>query len=142
MGIAAFRLFVQGVASMAKFAPLPGEAGPNFFVEAGMRIFVDLTTAIRHPIGHRIVGKLLPFAEARSSVLLQTLATDPRLQVRSSGRWSFIRRAIAFATHLHLPRYLLQALFRPQVARQRVLALQQQLQQQCLSPLPPVRLHV
>ncbi|HEU5226655.1 MAG TPA: PEP/pyruvate-binding domain-containing protein, partial [Ktedonobacteraceae bacterium] len=130
MGIAAFRLFVSGAASMAGFDPGPKERGPNFFVEAGMRLFVDLTAAIRNPIGRRILGFLLHFGEARSAVLVQALQSDPRLRVRAAGRWSFIRGAIGAFARLHIPQSLLLALFRPTAARRRVLALRQQLQQQ------------
>ena len=129
MGIAAFRMFVSSVVQMANFDPGPEDRGPAPFIEAGMRLFVDVTTALRHPIGRRILGFLLPFAEARSSVLLQTLEDDPRLHVISARPWSFIRRAIAFATRLHLPRNLFQALLRPEAAHQRVLGIQRQLQQ-------------
>src|SRR5207253_1771105 len=89
MGIAAFRLFASGAVRLAGFDLGPKETGPGFLVEAGMRLFLDLTGGIRNPIGRRIIGFLLPFGEALSSDLIQVLQSDPRLQVRSSGRWGF-----------------------------------------------------
>ena len=128
MGIAAFRLFVSGVVRLAGFDPGPKETGPGILVEAGMRLFIDLTVGLRNPIGRRLIGFLLPFAEARVSAPLQALEADPRLRVRPSGRWSFVRRAIPFVARIHVPRYLFQAILRPDAARQRVLGLRQQVQ--------------
>lgn len=134
MGIAAFRLFVSSAVRLAGFDPGPKETGPSFMVEPGMRLFIDVTGALRNPIGHRLLGFMLPFGEARSAVLLQTLEPDPRLRVNSSGRWGFVRGAITFVTRFRLPRYLLQALLRPGAAHQRVLRIKQQLEQQLSIP--------
>lgn len=134
MGIAAFRLFVSSIVRQAGFDPGPEERGPAVFIEAGMRIFVDITGALCNPIGRRIIGFILPFAEARAAAPVQALESDSRLQVRPSGRLSFIRRAILVVTRLHIPRYLLQALLYPYATHQRVLALRHQLQQQLSVP--------
>ncbi len=128
MGIAAFRLFVSGVVRLAGFNQGSQESASGPLVEAGMRIFIDLTGGLRNPIGRRLIGFLLPFGEARASAPLQALLSDPRLQVRPSGQWGFVRRAIPFAARIHAPRYLFQAIFRPGAARQRVLGLRQRLQ--------------
>lgn len=134
MGIAFFRLFVSGAVKLAGFDLGAKESGPSFLAEAGMRLFIDLTGGLRNPIGRRIISFLLPFAEAQASAPLQSLLSDPRLHVRFSGYWSFVRRAIAVAIRLRLPLYLLQALLHPPAARQRVLRLRQQLQQQLAVP--------
>src|SRR5579885_2231742 len=130
MGLSFFRLVASTLAQLAGF---PAE--PRFFVEAGMRLFFDITGALRNPIGRRFVSFALPFAEARSSASTQVVQSDPRLQVIPSRRWSFIRRAIILVPRLHIPRYVLQAILRPAATRRRVLALQRWLQQQ-LSPSP------
>ncbi|HZU04125.1 MAG TPA: PEP/pyruvate-binding domain-containing protein [Ktedonobacteraceae bacterium] len=134
MGIAAFRRFGLGIVRLAGFDPGQNETGPGFLVEAGMRLFIDMTVGLRNPIGRRIIGFLLPFGEARAAAPIQALESDPRLRVKSSGRWSFVRRAITFVTRLRFPQYLLQALFRPAAARQRVLGLRQRLLQQLSVP--------
>ncbi len=135
MGIAALRLSVSGVVRLAGFDPGPEETRPGILVEAGMRLFIDITGALRNPIGRRLLGFLLPFAEARASAPLQALESEPRLRVRPSGWWGFARRASSFAIRLYIPRYLLQAIFRPVAARQRVLGLRQQLQHLLTVPL-------
>ena len=134
MGIAFFRLFVSGVVELVGFDPGASESGPGFLAEAGMRLFIDMTGGLRNPIGRQIIGFLLPFGEARASAPIQSLLSDPRLRVRFSGYWSFVRRAIGAIIRLHLPRHLLQALFRPELAHQRVSGLRQQLQQQLSVP--------
>jgi phosphohistidine swiveling domain-containing protein len=134
MGLAAFRLFFSGVVRMAGFEPGQKETGPSFFIEAGMSLFFDITGGLRNPIGRRVIGFLLPFIEARSSGPLQALQSDPRLQVKSSGRRSFVRRAIVVVTRLHIPQNLLRAIFHPAAARQRVFGLRQQLQQELSVP--------
>ncbi|HET9920479.1 MAG TPA: PEP/pyruvate-binding domain-containing protein, partial [Ktedonobacteraceae bacterium] len=134
MGIAVFRLLASSIMRQAGFDPGINEMGPGFLVEAGMRFFLDITGALRNPIGRRLASFLLFYAEARSAVLVQSLLADPRLRVKPSGRWSFVRRAIVAIIRLRLPRYLLQALFRPEAAHQRVLRLRLQLQQQLSVP--------
>lgn len=135
MGLALFRLVTSPIARLAGFPPASPEVGPNFLAEAGMRLFIDVTGALRNPIGRRIINFILPFAEARSFTSTQAVQSDPRLQVIASRRWSFIRRAIVLLTRLHIPGHILQALLRPAAARQRVLALREWLQQQL--SLPP-----
>ncbi|GCE24237.1 hypothetical protein KDK_80370 [Dictyobacter kobayashii] len=87
MGIATFRLLVSGIVRLVGIVSGPDETGPNFLVEAGMRLFLDLTGGLRNPIGRRIIAGLLPFAEARSAVLVKALVSDPRLRVRPTGIW-------------------------------------------------------
>jgi rifampicin phosphotransferase len=128
MGMAVFRLVAGSAAEVAGFGPQPD--GPRFFVEAGMRLFLDITAGLRNPIGHRLLSFVLPFGESRSAVLLQSLQSDPRLSVRPSRRWSFIRRAIAIVTRLRMPLYLLQAILYPAATHRRVSGLRQRLQPQ------------
>jgi pyruvate,water dikinase len=134
MGIAAFRLFAGGGARLAGIDLKHNETGPAFLVEAGMRLFLDVTGALRHPLGRRLINFVLPFMEARSAALVDALQRDPRLRVRRGGRWRFVRRAGAAVMRLGVPRYLLQAIVRPAAARQRVLGLQHRLQHQLAVP--------
>jgi pyruvate,water dikinase len=139
MGIAAVYLLASAAARLAGAHPRvdPGsrEARPGFLVEAGMRLFADITGAMRNPIGRRMLNFMLPFAEARAAVLVRALEADPRLRVSRGGRWRVIRGLIAAARRLHLPRYLLQALLRPGAARRRVLRVRQRLER--ILTIPP-----
>jgi pyruvate,water dikinase len=101
---------------------------PTFLVEAGMRLFVDLTGALRNPIGRRLLGFALAYGEARSAAAVQPLLGDPRLALRPGGRWRFVRGAIHFATRLRVPRYLLQAIIRPDATLLRVCGLRARLE--------------
>ncbi|WP_201364015.1 PEP/pyruvate-binding domain-containing protein [Dictyobacter formicarum] len=138
MGMSVFRLFASSIAKLAGFNP--GESGPGFLIEAGMRLFLDITEAIRNPLGRRVIGKALPFGEARSAVMVQALESDHRLQVKAAGRWGFVWRAASFITRLQLPRYLLQAIFRPQATHKRVLGIKSRIEQQLTLP-PHASLH-
>jgi pyruvate,water dikinase len=135
MGAAIPRLVAAAGARLVGRDPGPRGVGPAFLVVAGMRLFVDLTSAIRNPIGRRLVGFMLPFGEARSAVAVQSLLAEPRLAMRPGGRRRFIRGAIAFAVRLHFPRYLLQALLRRAAAHRRMLGLRPRLER-CLSARP------
>jgi pyruvate,water dikinase len=134
MGLAVFRLIASGGARLVGVAPAQNETGASFLAAAGMRLFFDITGALRHPIGRRILNAVLPVVEARSAVLVQALQGDPRLSVGSGGRWRFARRAMSAATRLRVPQYLLQAIVHPRAAQRRVRALQHQLQQQLSLP--------
>jgi rifampicin phosphotransferase len=70
-------------------------AGPPALVEAGMRLFVDLTPVIRDALGRTIVVSMMSMGEARSSVVLERLAADPRLPVTERSRARTLRRIIA-----------------------------------------------
>jgi pyruvate,water dikinase len=134
LGLALFRRIAAAGARLAGRDPGPKGGGPAFLVEAGMRLFVDLTGALRNPIGRRLLGFALPFGEARSAVAVQPLLGDPRLALRPGGRRRFVRGAIHFATRLRVPRYLLQAILRPGAARLRVRGLRARLERRLTLP--------
>lgn len=135
MGLALFRMIASTLVRLASFPPPENGAEPRFFAEAGMRLFIDITGALRNPIGRRILSFILPFAEARSFAPIQAVQSDPRLRVIASRRWSFIRRTIILMLRLHIAARILQAIFRPAAARRRVQALREWLQRQLsLSP--------
>ncbi|QBD83042.1 phosphoenolpyruvate synthase [Ktedonosporobacter rubrisoli] len=130
MGIALYRHFAASGVRLAGFDPGPRESGPGFLIEANMRLFIDITTALRNPLGRRLLSAILSIGETRSAEILKTLMIDPRLPVATSRRWNFIRRALLATIRLHLPQNLLQALISPQAARQRVRELYPKLQQE------------
>lgn len=126
-GIAATRLIVSGVARVATGDGGHPDTGPSFLKEAGMRLFVDIPAALRHPFGRPLARFLLGHGEARSAALIDVLRSDPRLVEGSTGRGRFAWRAISTAVRLRVPVYLLGAILRPQAARRRVLGLQHRL---------------
>lgn len=51
----------------------------DVFGLAGERIWIKISDLIRHPLGYRVMMRLLPFIEPGSAQVVQLLASDPRL---------------------------------------------------------------
>jgi pyruvate,water dikinase len=79
MGIQFFRLLATAVYRAFGAVVSDSAAGRSALVEAGMRLFVDVTPAVRDRFGRRAFTSILTAGEARSSVVLSRLAADPRL---------------------------------------------------------------
>ena len=116
MGIAAFRLFGSAIAGLFDLAPREPLIGPGILVEAGSRLFLDVTAALRTKIGRRLLIAAAGFAEARSSVLFQQLTTDVRLSLKPTPRWRMIRAFGSFAVKTRAPLHIVQALLKPSSA--------------------------
>jgi pyruvate,water dikinase len=131
MGIAAARLFASCGAELFFAAPVADPLiGPSVFAEAGDRPFVDLAPALRSRVGRMLVPRMLDVMEARSAVVFRQLCDDPRLTVRSTSWWSFVRRLLAVATRYRIPLHILQGLIWPAAERRRVELVGQRLQSQ------------
>ena len=78
MGRAAFRLIGTSVATVAGHPPADRYRGPSGFVDAGQRIFVDITPILRHPRARRVAVRVAGVMEARTKAVLQHLEDDPR----------------------------------------------------------------
>jgi pyruvate,water dikinase len=95
MGIQFFQLL--GTSAFRKFgANVPNaRAGPAGLVEAGMRLYVDVTPIMRDRLGRRIFESITRFGEARSSVVVTQLAADPRLEPTRNPSRQTLRRIVA-----------------------------------------------
>jgi pyruvate,water dikinase len=119
MGIEFCRLFGTGV-SRALGAQLRDQAaGPGIIVEAGMRVYLDLTAVLRDPLGHRLLISAAAVGESRSSVVLPQLADDPRLSVRRGSRVSSVLRIVRVLRRTGVLRAALGTLRAPEAARSR-----------------------
>lgn len=114
MGLAAFRL-------------MGTKRGPWLYLEAGQRLYLDLTPVLRSKAGRRSTLKVLGIADAASVPLLRVLADDPRFAgvkaPRGSGSWGsgswrpeFARLGGSFALLGQLPAGFARAIFRPDSA--------------------------
>ena len=120
MGLQTFRLIGSAFATIWSRPPSDPVAGTAVTVEAGMRLFLDLTPLVRHPVGRRFVVAAMGQMESRSRGAFVALATDPRLRVRPARRSSLL----AFAHDVWrtgAPRMALRALARPDRTRTAVL---------------------
>ena len=73
MGLAGFRVLASAASEVLGFPVADPLAGPTRYVEAGQRLFVDLTGVLRSPAGRRLMPRVLDFMEARSAVVLRRL---------------------------------------------------------------------
>jgi pyruvate,water dikinase len=130
MGIAAFRLVGSSGAIFFKLPTRDIQAGPAIFHEAAQRLFIDVTIALRSAIGRSLLVQAASVMEARSAPIFQRLASDPRLSLTSTSRWPFIRKLITVMVPAGIPYRLLEALFRPAAARERIWRLRDRLETQ------------
>jgi phosphohistidine swiveling domain-containing protein len=120
-GIAAFRLVGAGASRMFGFPVTDPLAGPNPFAEAGDRVFIDVTTAVRSRVGRAILPRVLGVMEARSAAVFLNLFDDPRFSVTQPSRLPFLRHVgVGVGLKYHVPVHLIGALLRPSHARARI----------------------
>jgi phosphohistidine swiveling domain-containing protein len=97
--------------------PLGG--APAVTMAAG-RLFVDVTTPLRNPVGRLLLPRVLDVMEARSATLLRALSDDPRFAPVPSSRWDAVGPLAGVAAASRLPFRLLSALADPDAAHRRV----------------------
>ncbi len=119
MGIQFFQLLGSGVYGAFGARIADAVAGPPGLVDAGMRLFVDVTPVMRDRFGQRAFGSILSAGEARSSVVLRRLAADPRLAPTDVPTLRSLWRITAGLMRIGLPRAALQVLRRPLPMRAR-----------------------
>lgn len=130
MGVQAFRLISSaGTAFALGRLPRDPVAGQPFVVESGQRLFLDTTEILRNPLGRDVIIRLLGGMEAQSGRIFQKLIADPRLTLRTTSRWSTVRRIIPIALRTGIPLKFVRTLLRPQAARQRIADLETYLRQ-------------
>lgn len=120
MGIATFRLVGSMVAGLFDLPIRDPLRGPSVLVESGSRLFVDVTAALRTKMGRRLVLGAMSFGEARSGVLIQQLIADPRLALKPMPRWRVLRAFGSLAAKMRAPLAILQIVFKPARAVERM----------------------
>jgi rifampicin phosphotransferase len=119
MGLQAFRLVASAMVTLAGRPPHDIDAGPAFFTEAGGRLFLDITTALRSTFGRRVLDLALRNMEARTAPILRQLAADPRLPPVRTPAWRILRAVLPVLIRGRTPLRIVQALVRPGIARAR-----------------------
>lgn len=131
MGLAAFRALSSGF-SMSSGGPVTDPlTGSANLVVAGQRLFIDVTGALSHPVGRKLLPRALDLMEARSAVILRELARD---QVVTGSWWSFLRRVLPVVAHYRVPPRLVHGLLRPTQARARLARFSGELQRRIDPP--------
>ncbi|MGM7776264.1 PEP/pyruvate-binding domain-containing protein [Arthrobacter sp. KNU-44] len=120
MGLAGIRLMGSSVADAAGFRVPEPRDGPSPYYEAGQRIYFDLTSVFRSEAGRAIVPRIFDVMEARSAAIVRGLFEDPRFAVTSKTPFKLLRHVGPIVLRFRLPEILLRALFRPDVALDKV----------------------
>ena len=116
-GSSVFRIIASAASREVFGAPVAEPlAGPAGLQELGGRAFIDITPALRSPVGRVVLPRVLDVMEARTAVVLRSLITDPEFSVRGS-RVRFARGALRAAARFRMPPTALLALARPAAAR-------------------------
>jgi len=129
MGMAVIRLLIASGVTLAGFPPPDRLAGPAFVKEAADRLFLDLTPMLRSTFWRPLLIQVMGHMEARSGVVLQRLASDPRLTPVHTPRRIIFRKVLTLLVHTKAAPiiYLVQALLDPKALRKRFSHLQEQL---------------
>ncbi len=120
MGLAGIRLMGSSVADAAGFRVPEPRDGPSPYYEAGQRIYFDLTSVFRSKAGRAIVPRIFDVMESRSAAIMRGLFEDPRFAVTSKTPLKLLRHVAPIVVRFRLPEILLRALFRPDVALDKV----------------------
>ena len=119
MGIQGLRLVSTSMATAFDNAPADPLAGVGAIVVAGHRLFGDVTPVLRHTLGRKLFLTATRFMEARTRALVEEMAHDPRLSTAGSSARPLVARIVKAAARNHVPARILQAITRPDAARQR-----------------------
>ena len=116
MGLAGFRRLASSASEVLGFPVADPMAGPTRYVEAGQRVFADVTGVLRNRIGRALLPRVLDIMEARSAVVLRQLSNDPRLSTTPGSVFPVVRRILRIAARFMLPITALRAFVRPDAA--------------------------
>ncbi|WP_214402662.1 PEP/pyruvate-binding domain-containing protein [Pseudonocardia lacus] len=120
MGISAFRV-IGATGSRVGFGfPADERSGPAAMTTAGGRVFVDMTLALRNPVGRRIVPAVFSVMEARSAVVVRALLERPEYAATSRSPLPFARRVLRVLVRFAVPVQVARALVSPAAARRRI----------------------
>ncbi len=115
-----FHLIGSGIAAGVGYPQPDPLAGPPVVLDAGQRLYLDVTQLLRNKIGRRLLIGAAGFGEARSAPIFKQVISDPRLSLIPTKRWLLIRAIGSVFEKTRAPLYALQALFWPKAAVKRV----------------------
>ncbi|MFJ8965738.1 PEP/pyruvate-binding domain-containing protein [Lentzea sp. NPDC102401] len=122
MGRAVFREIAQSALEI-----VIGDPKSKSYVEAGERMFFDVTKALQSKVGREFVTRLLGVMEARSSKVLRGLFDDPRFAIRNSSPAPALKRVLRLARRFHVPVTAMKALANPEKAVRNALLLEREI---------------
>ena len=120
MGLQTFRLLSTAFATAVGRPPQDVDAGASILKDSGLRLWIDLTPAIRNSATREIPVRALSVMEARSEGVFRALFADARL---APHRGSRLRTGLTLAgvlLRLGVIPTIVGAAFRPDAARERL----------------------
>ncbi|WP_433501880.1 PEP/pyruvate-binding domain-containing protein [Pseudonocardia halophobica] len=138
-GQGAFRVLTGSIARLFGVAVTDVRAGAPVLTVAGERLLVDVTGALRHPVGRIVIPRLFDVMEARSAAVLRRVLADPAFAVLPGRRLRFARALARVFRRFRVPPRLVGALVAPDRARRAVDAAVGDLRDRLddRGPLPP-----
>ena len=130
MGIRAFQLLGSAMATLVGSPPRDPHTGPAFFAEAGGRLFLDITRALRSEVARGLIERATRIGEARTTPILRSLADDPRLAPVATPPWPILRAALLLLIRGRIPLRAARALLRPAAARDGIARLEREIRAQ------------
>ena len=126
MGLEPFRILGETIQSaFTGRRMVPGETSATsqfrLVVDAGMRVYIDVTPILRDPLGSLAIERFTALGEARSSVIFHRLAADPRVAQQAGSRASSLLRLLRVGLRSGIPVSILRALAAPDRTRERLL---------------------
>ncbi len=144
MGASFFHLVASAGTRLAGFPPRDILLGPGFVVDAGDRLFIDVTPMFRSTLFRPLLLQAMAQMEARSGPAFQQLASDPRLTPVHTTRGSVIRKIVPLLVRSRARPILrlVQALLDPKAARAHLDQVQSQIRSwsQCTFHAAPRKL--
>ena len=121
MGMDAIRILTSGVAHLLgnPESADPTQGSPQF-VEAGQRIFLDLTGVLRSRVGRTVMPKVFDIMETRSATIMRSLFDRPEFSITQKSVLPAVRRVARVAFRYKIPLYAAQALLSPAAAQRRL----------------------
>ncbi|WP_086821374.1 PEP/pyruvate-binding domain-containing protein [Allokutzneria sp. NRRL B-24872] len=116
-GLAGMQLAMGAGARRAGIPVADPLDGPPIFTHSAGRIYVDITTALRNPVGRTFIPRLFGMMEARSAEIFQQLTEDPRFALTTTKRGPTLRKLVKTAVRLGAPPRAVHALLRPEAVR-------------------------
>ncbi|HET8910941.1 MAG TPA: PEP/pyruvate-binding domain-containing protein, partial [Ktedonobacteraceae bacterium] len=130
MGLGVFHLLASSVATFIGLPPRDLLAGPAPLKDAGMRLFVDVTPALRSRAGRKLVIRAMQAMESRTARIFQYIAHDSRLSFLPASDFRLLRTFLFVMVRSRLPLRIAMALFKPANARRHLHKLMLDLQAQ------------
>jgi len=118
MGMEPFRTLGETVRKAFTAGRRDGGGHPPV-VEAGMRVYLDVTPILRDAVGRVAIQRATAIGEARSSVVMSRLASDPRVAPPSASRIRSVRRLVPLLLRSGIPMLVLRVLRSPAAAPRR-----------------------